>query len=143
MKEYYDFANNPKKPKNIAIVVLLVVLLLAFGVVGGYYYATNNKVVPNTTSQTDDQLLLSKLALLMELPQSESPTFATVNDADKLKDQLFFKNAKNGDKIVAFPISKFAVLYRPSTEKIVWIGPMLDNTATTPTVKPTTTLIQQ
>ena len=59
----------------------------------------------------------------MELPQ-EVPTVATVSDVSKLKNQAFFANAKNGDKVLIYQNAKKAILYRPSSNKIVEFGPI-------------------
>jgi len=63
--------------------------------------------------------LLKEIQKVMELPSSKEPSLATVSDADKLKNQALFANAKNGDKLLIFADVRKAILYRPSTKKIV------------------------
>jgi len=67
--------------------------------------------------------IVSKVSLLMDLP-NEAPTIATVLDASKLQDQVFFKNAKNDDRVLIYTQAKKAVLYRPSTNKIIEVSPL-------------------
>jgi hypothetical protein len=69
---------------------------------------------------------------------AEQPTVATVSDITKLKDQAFFNNAKNGDKVLIFKNTKKAIIYRPSTNQIIEIAPIVPGTEGE-SVSPTTT----
>ena len=55
----------------------------------------------------------------MRLPTGETPVTATVTDVSKLPDEVFFKQAENGDKIIMYKKHKLAILYRPSTGKVI------------------------
>jgi hypothetical protein len=68
-------------------------------------------------SQTDQ--LVGKVGRLVDLPPGETPTIATVNDSAKLKTQAFFADAKDGDKVLIYSKAGKAVLYRPSTNRII------------------------
>lgn len=59
-----------------------------------------------------------------QLPAGETPTIATVSDATKVRSQAFFKNADNGDKVLLYSKAGQAILYRPSTKKIISIAPV-------------------
>lgn len=72
--------------------------------------------------QTKD--LVYRVSKLVVLPQNEVPTIATVNDPEKLKDQLFFVNAKKGYKILIYTNAKKAILYDPIENKIIEIAPI-------------------
>lgn len=113
-----------------SLVVLVVVALLAFGYIH-QMQATNalreqNKKLssPAATAQAEAATLKSQVAKLVELPSDEVPTIATVSDVTKLQSQAFFKNAKNGDKVLMFTKAKEAVLYRPSDNKIIQMAPL-------------------
>lgn len=71
----------------------------------------------------------------MILPEGETPTIATVSDADKVKSQTFFQRAENGDKVIVYQQAKKAILYRPSIHKIVEVTSI---SITTPAVQPAT-----
>ena len=60
----------------------------------------------------------------MLLPQNETPTLATVSDLHALEGQAFFKNAKEGDKVLMYLRSQRAILYRPSIDRIIEVGPI-------------------
>ncbi|HLL61090.1 MAG TPA: LytR C-terminal domain-containing protein, partial [Candidatus Nitrosocosmicus sp.] len=68
--------------------------------------------------------LIKKVNRLMQLPDKEKPTVATVSDIQKLKNQAFFANAKNGDKVLIYTQAKKAILYRPSINKIIEVAPI-------------------
>lgn len=60
----------------------------------------------------------------MQLPTSEKPSLmATVTDTSALKTP-FLKEAKNGDKIIVYEKARRVIIYRPSTDRIVDIGPI-------------------
>ncbi|HSW78826.1 MAG TPA: hypothetical protein VLF88_02310, partial [Candidatus Babeliales bacterium] len=91
---------------------------------------------PTAVAQQEQQQLVAKVSTLTVLPAGETPTVATVTDITKLKDQPFFANAQNGDKVLIYTKAKKAYLYRPSTGKIINIAPVnigSGNTTTTQT----------
>ena len=85
--------------------------------------------------QSDD--LIAKVATLMKLPAGETPTVAAVSDAAAAKQQSpFFANAANGDKVLLYVKAGEAILYRPSTNKIILVAPLtFNNAAATATTK--------
>lgn len=105
-------------------------ILLA--VVGGslatsaYFYKQYEKIKknPNLVAQEEVKKLAFKVGELMILPTDEAPSVATVVDKDKLKDQPFFKNTLNGDKILIYTKAKKAILYRPTNNKIIEYAPL-------------------
>ncbi|HCR36191.1 hypothetical protein A2130_03405 [Candidatus Woesebacteria bacterium GWC2_33_12] len=111
------------------ISIALVVLIFA-GVAGGGYYFFNKyqetkKILenPEEAAKIETQKIVEKVGKLMELPSGE-PTIATVLDKEKLKDQAFFLKSENGDKVIIYAESKTAILYRPSTNKIIGFAPI-------------------
>lgn len=86
---------------------------------------------PQTSQDDEVTALQSEISKFLELPVDETPTLATVSDIDKVKSQAFFKNAQNGDKVLLYAKAGKAILYRPSTNKVIEVA--LINSA-----KPTT-----
>jgi hypothetical protein len=62
------------------------------------------------------------------LPANETPSLATVTNKEALsKTQLFFASAENGDKLLIYAKAMKAILYRPSTDKIIEVEPIVLN----------------
>lgn len=117
-----------KLPKIAGIA--LIALILIGG--GAYLLMTNQKMknellrlkdpeVAEMQAQAETSVTMEAVSKLIEVPEG-TPTLATVTDADKLKDQPFFKNAQNGDKVLIFTDAKKVIIYRPSTNKIIEVG---------------------
>lgn len=82
---------------------------------------TQNAVVsPNPKTKAIEAIKKHNI----DLPKDEVPELATVVDAAKLKDQDFFRDAKNGDKILMYRNTGKAFLYRPSTDEVLVQAPL-------------------
>lgn len=124
---------KPKRVKRTGLflkrnwwkILLLIIVLAGLGLFTKEYLNTKDQLEqlknPKTAGQTEQQILNSEINKLAELPQNETPTLATVSDVSKLQSQAFFKNAQNGDKVLIYAQAKRAVLYRPSTNKVIEI----------------------
>ena len=83
---------------------------------------------PQIAVQKQTQELITAVSKLMQLPSGETPTVANVSDATQAKQQsAFFKDAQNGDKVLMYVKAGQAILYRPSTNKIVLVAPLTFN----------------
>jgi hypothetical protein len=99
---------------------------------------------PQVAIQKQTNQLISAVGQLMQLPTGETPTIANVSDASQAKQQsAFFNNAQNGDKVLMYVKAGQAILYRPSTNKIILVAPLTftgsSTAASTPTTPKTTT----
>jgi len=115
---------------GVGVLVVISVLFLAY-----YFYKQNKRAKlilqdPGQIAKEEIASLVSKVEKLMILPTGETPTFATVTDWEKLKDEIFFKNAKKGDKVLIYTKAKKAILYRPSTNKIMEVSEIADEQST-------------
>jgi predicted negative regulator of RcsB-dependent stress response len=116
--------------------LVVIAILVAAAAVALYYmnrYQDSKLQIEKLSSQLADPAqvakaerdkLVSQVSKLTDLPQGETPTIATVTDAAKLKNQDFFVNAENGDKLLIYTKAKKAYLYRPSTNKVINIAPI-------------------
>jgi len=122
---------------SVGAVSVFVILVI----VCAYFYNRYKKTElllnnPTLAAKEEAATVTAELGLLMELPKNEVPTVATVLDTTKLKGQAFFANAKNGDKVVIYSKSNQAILYRPSTNKIIEVAPVQMSKTQTPTPVP-------
>lgn len=109
---------------GVGIVFAIAALVPSFYFFNKYRAAQDALANPTQYAQEEQRLLRTKVGKLIELPLDEEPTVATVTDAEKLREQPFFINAQNGDRVLIFTQAKKAYLYRPSTNKIVEVAPV-------------------
>ncbi len=102
--------------------------MLSIGAAGYFYaqYAAIKKN-PEKVAQDETKIIVDKVGKLLTLPKDEQPTLATILDKEKLKDQPFFNDATNGDKILIYTQAKKAIVYRESENRIINVGPILLN----------------
>jgi uncharacterized protein YoxC len=119
---------------NIIISVVLVVIALALAALTFYFFRQyqNIKKNPNQVAQAEIDAVVANVSKIIDLPKDETPTLATVQDKDKLKDQPFFAQAQNGDKILIYTKSKKAIIYRPKDNILVNVGPIVIDPKTLP-----------
>ncbi len=111
---------------SMILVIALGVIVVVLGIAAFYFYNQyqNIKKNPNQVAQAETEALVAQVGKLIDLPKDETPTVATVLDKEKLKDQPFFSNAQNGDKILIYTKAKKAIVYRPSANKLINVGPI-------------------
>ena len=110
--------------KNL-LLIAIVFLFLVFLV--GYFLITyrSDQANPDAALQKETKVLTDRIGKFMELPVDEQPTLATVTDQEKLKGQDFFMHAQNGDKLLVYPKARKAILYRPSTKKVIEVSNLI------------------
>lgn len=123
--------------KNMILVIALGVIVAILLVAAIYFYVQYQKIKknPNIVAKQETDQLVEQVGKLIDLPKDETPTVATILDKDKLKDQPFFNNAQNGDKILIYTKSKKAIIFRPKENKLINVGPIaIDQKAQLPVV---------
>lgn len=121
-----EHKRSSKKPKLkiiLFVVIGFIVISCVLGMIFFYNEYQEIKNNPDAISKQETAMLIDDISRLMVLPTGEDPTIATVTDKDKLSSQVFFKDAQNGDKLLAYTVAKKAILYRPSDKKIINIAP--------------------
>src|SRR3989344_1037937 len=125
-------------PSLLRPLVISALVIAALGT--SYYFYTRYQATqaelaelrsnPQAATAQELKQLVETVGKLVELPTGEDPTVATITDKAKLADQPFFSRAENGDKVLVFANAKKAILYRPSSNKILDIAPV--NTGASP-----------
>lgn len=113
-------AMSPKR-----FILTLIFLVAVAGVAGSVYFHQRYQELkehPNAAAEAVSLRLVEAIGKLIELPVDEAPSVVTIVDTTKLSDQPFFKTAQNGDILLAYVNSKEAILYRPSTNKIIQVA---------------------
>lgn len=77
---------------------------------------------PAKREQEEFKATVKTIGSLIKLPLDETPTLATVSEADRLKNMTFFKEAQNGDKVLMYIKNRKAYLYRPSEKVLVEVA---------------------
>ncbi len=112
---------------SIKNVLYVLVLLGAIGF-GAYNFKQNQDLrnaSPEKLQQAQADDTITAVGKLYDLPKNEKPDVATVKDKEALKKQYpFFDQAENNDVVLIYKDAKLAILYRPSTNRLVKVGPV-------------------
>jgi len=130
-----------KVSKKLLIYLWLSLTIILLGTTGYFYYQYQrlfkSPVGTQVAAQEETKRLVADIGKLMLLPKNETPTVATITDIGKLKDQVFFKNAANGNKVLIYTNSKLAIIYDPKANLIINVGPInFSQTQTQPEASP-------
>lgn len=110
-------------------IVLTVIALCLAG--AWYFYDRYERLAndPQIKAQLEAAKLLSDLSAIIELPQGELPSIATVSDTSKLAADPFFEKAQNGDVLIVYAQTARAFLFRPSAKKLINVGAFVQNSS--------------
>lgn len=123
-----NYSTPERKKKSSKFASLFGILLLIVLAVFGSLYVIRIKpellglAKSTDASRKEVEELIYKVGKIIELPEGETPTVATVNDLNQTQDKDFFRKAQEGDKVLVYQGAKRAYLYRPSTNKIIEVG---------------------
>lgn len=130
------------KIKSLFKIICWLLLGIIIGALGLFFYNYYLVVKSNKSEVINQSDLILKISKLVILPTGEEPAVATINDAPSLiKEQVFYKNAINGDIVLVYQKAAKAIVYSPSRNIIVNVGPVYlpDNTDTGTSTASTTT----
>jgi hypothetical protein len=112
------------KNKYSWIVIVAVIIFLVFMVAVLFWKYSDLKKNSDNTAKDSTRQILAAVSKMYDVPKNDQPTIALVQDKSKLQDQAFFRKVENGDYVLIFPKSKFALVYRPKANKLVNAGPL-------------------
>ena len=121
--------------KHSTKIIAIVLIILVIGVVGKFAYAkyTSTDAYKIEQVRKESQSLISEVSKIMVLPDEEPAIFVVQDPNQLIAQQLFFKGAEKGDKLMVFQKAGKAVLYSPSKNKIINVGPVtFDQVAAAP-----------
>ena len=136
MKKNEPEAIQTQAPSKNLLIIVGVVVLVLLAVVPGYYfynkYQKAQNLLKNPAAATEEEVrnTVEAVGKLIDVPAGEAPQVATVTDINKLRKNAIFSKAQNGDKVLIYSRAKKAIIYRPSTNKIIEVGPININTDT-------------
>ena len=123
--------NNVKRRKFFRPGIVIFLLILALTAAGITIFLLAKDLNTKTDSQSENAGLAvkSKVEKLMYLP-NETPQVMTMENADEVKkNNPFFKDVQNGDQILIFLADSRVVIYRESENKIVNVGPIVNDSS--------------
>lgn len=113
------------KGKRVFLLLLsyIIVALIVWQIQSQF---SNSPERQQELARQEVQAIVDKVGEIMILPTNEFPQMATVDNAAELsKTQAFFASVENGDKVLIYLQDQKAIIYRPSTDKIVNVGPVV------------------
>lgn len=118
-----------KSLQNIPKQIWILVLVILLGVVVGFMVIGNNdggadseQVSASRAADTED--VLKKVSRHINLPEG-TPVVVEIKDIDLLLSQsAFYYGAQNGDVLLLFAESQRAMIYSPSRDLLVNVGPV-------------------
>ena len=121
------------KRKKISnnVKALIVLLIIASMATYAYTHRTLSEADKAKIAEKETSSLVEAVGELMILPKDENPAIFVVQDPNVLaSQQLFFKGAEKGDKLMVYPKAGKAILYSTSKHMIINVGPVtFDQTA--------------
>ena len=120
-------SEGQRRGKMQRIMHLVFPLVFIGAVLSAGYFYNQYRVLrnnPQRIAEEEVQDVMTQVGKLIVLPEGEAPTVATVTDAEPLKNQPFFVNAKNGDKVLIYTNARKAILYRPDENKLIEFDPL-------------------
>ena len=108
-----------QKMKWVLVIALTAfVAIFTLGAIYKHQQINNEKNI-----KARDTALINHLGKILNLP-NEKPIIATVGSDQDFTSTATFRGAKKGDKIIIFVNSNQAVLYRPSSDRVIQITPV-------------------
>lgn len=126
-KNIMETENLAKSKKSrfskVFIIVLAFIMVLLLTACGYFYYQYKLATVdPQKEQQKKASSIVKEVGQYMQLPQDDQVNIIEVNDKNQYSGQPLFMKAQNGDKMLFFTKANLAVLYRPSSKKIITVS---------------------
>lgn len=114
-----------KKSNKGTITLIVIIILIIIASVYAFTYYKKVKTLSQDPAKVNEAKiaeLVKKVGRLIDLPTDESPVLATITDTAPLANNPFFVNAKIGDEVLLYTVSKKAFLYDPKADLIIEVA---------------------
>lgn len=108
--------------KTLLRLVNVLVILGLIGTTGLFYkkYHDLKNASPDKIQQDQTKQIVDEVGKIYSLPKDETPQLGKVSDKDAIKKQYpVLNDVENGDYLLIYTKAKKAILYRPSTKKVI------------------------
>jgi hypothetical protein len=130
------------------VYVFALVGLIILGAVGYFGWDKYNKVYNSPEAQTAKQVaeaeaekkeIMDNISKFMLLPEGDPVLFRVSNRDQMRAQQAFFKDTENDDVLLVFQESGKAIIFRPSSQTIINVGPVNFDSNQSPNTSTSTT----
>lgn len=104
------------KRTKIAVFIVIILVVVTSGILFALWQGRRSNL-------NDVDAVVSKVNKHYVLPVDETPALATVEDKTKVNSE-FLRVSENGDKLLIYKNAKKVILYRPSIDRVVEVGPV-------------------
>lgn len=104
--------------------IIIATLIIAAATFGILWFTTDG-----FRDKNSPEYIIDKVSTHILLPD-ETPEITTVDKAIDLTSRPFFSAVRDGDKILIFGSSARIMIYRPSENILINVGPIVDDSAT-------------
>lgn len=133
-----------KKQRKIKKIIIGILILVIIAICSFIYFKYpqvlrigkgDEQTKNEELAKTQARALLDKVSKLIILPTNEEPNIFEITDPETLiKQQQFFIGAEKGDKILIYQQLARAIVYSPSRNIIVNVGPITKEQANTQSI---------
>lgn len=121
-----------RKSKWVISITIFLIILVGLSI---FYFMEKQKITATSSFEaqqtvTKDEVknLVAKISKLIGLPKEEEPIVATIVNVEALsKEQPFYANAHDGDKVLVYLKTQKAIIYDPKQNILVNVGPIFAN----------------
>jgi hypothetical protein len=117
--------NKGSKGKTIMIIAAVLVIAILGTFIFLQQKRINDSGVAALEAAADTKAAVAKIMLLPE----EEAIVSEIDNAASVRNQAFFAQVEDGDKVLVFATAAKIVIFRPSTKQIVNAGPIVDDSA--------------
>jgi hypothetical protein len=114
-----------KKKSKSKKVIIAAILVIIIGLIAYMMMNSKSPEAIQKKQEKEVKMLMEDVSEHMVLPSDDVPAVFDITDpAALIAQQPFFSGAVQGDKLLVFPQNSKAIIYSPSREKIINVGPV-------------------